>query len=191
MRVGIDLDGVVYNWHASLRQQIMLSTGRPASDFPEPEAWSFWEAWGLTLDEFIDHCEAGVNNGIIFSWGYPFDGVRDALLRIKEAGHTIHVVTDRRAGDPGVAARATASYLSLHGLPYDSLTFASDKTIVRLDLMVDDKLENYDALDAAGVAVYLMDRPWNQADDRERHRVQSMGEFADAVLASELEQARV
>jgi len=53
---------------------------------------------------------------------------------------------------------------------------------VRTDFMIEDKLENYDALIDSGCNAWLMDRPWNQANDKPRKRVYSLNEFADKVL---------
>lgn len=185
MRVGFDLDGVVYNWHGSLREYVMRQTGQPASDFPDPEEWNFYEKWGLTLEQFIDYCNRGVDDGIIFQWGEPLPGAVESWQRIKDAGHTIHVVTDRRAGDPGAAHLGTVSWLHEYGLPFDSLTFSSDKSVVKTHVMVDDKLENYDTLTFAGTRAYLINRPWNQQEHEYpwRRRVDSLEQFTDEILA--------
>ena len=46
--------------------------------------------------------------------------------------------------------------------------------------MIEDNLDNYDALDAAGVHVVLYDRPWNQ-DRGRRRRVYSLTQYKQVI----------
>ena len=175
--VGIDLDGVCYDFADSLRT-FLEGTHRK---YPNPIRWEFYEDWGYSLEEFLDLCHDGVDAGVIFSHGEPFPGTRDALLRLRAAGHSLHVITDRSFGKGGGSEAATRVWLDTHKIPFDSLTFSPDKTIVRTDYMIEDKLSNYDALRAAGCEVYLLDRPWNH-DDGTRLRVHSLDQFANEVI---------
>lgn len=181
MRVGIDLDGVCYDFAASVREYLCSMRGYDSSVCPDAQRWEFYEDWGLDLPAFIDVFHAGVDAGVIFTHGEPYRNVAEAFAWIKAAGHTIHIVTDRSMGEPGASEAATAKWLARHGLPFDSLTFSADKTVVNLDVMVDDKLANYDALEAAGVAAYLLTRPWNQHDPKPRHRVLDLLHFAEVI----------
>lgn len=181
-RVGIDLDGVCYDFSASVREYLCnVAASHRAEDCQPPTRWEFYEDWGLDLDGFLNACHDGVDAGIVFSFGEPFPNVAEAFARIKAAGHTIHIVTDRSFGKNGASEAATRAWLDCHGLPFDSLTFSADKTVVRLDTMVDDKLANYDALEAAGVDVYLLTRPWNQHCGKPRRRVLDLLHFAEVI----------
>jgi 5'(3')-deoxyribonucleotidase len=181
MRVGIDLDGVCYDFSASLREYLRESGINPDGELADATRWEFYEDWGYTLDEFLEHCHAGVDAGYVFRHGRPYANTREAFDVIRAAGHTIHIVTDRSFGTVGGASQAaTSEWLRAYGLSYDSLTFTADKTVVRLDTMVDDKLANYDALEAAGVAVYLLTRPWNKQED-DRHRVLDLLHYAEVI----------
>lgn len=182
MRVGIDLDGVCYDFAASVREYLCNTAGVADADAcPDPTRWEFYEDWGLDLPAFLDAFHAGVDAGVIFSHGDPHPNVAEAFRWIKAAGHSIHIVTDRAMGQPGSSERATAAWLNRHGLTFDSLTFTSDKTVVNLDVMVDDKLENYYALEAAGVKSYLLTRAWNQHDAHPRRRVLDLLHFAEVI----------
>ena len=75
----------------------------------------------------------------------------------------------------------SAKWLHRHGLHFDSLTFSADKTVVSLDVMVDDKIANYDALETAGVEAWLLTRPWNQHDKTPRRRVLDLLHFAEVI----------
>jgi FMN phosphatase YigB (HAD superfamily) len=182
MRVGIDLDGVCYDFAASVREYLCNTAGTHDPEVcTDPQRWEFYEDWGLDLAAFLDAFHAGVDAGVIFTHGDPHTNTAEAFARIKAAGHSIHIVTDRAMGSPGASEAATAAWLDRHGLPFDSLTFSPDKTVVNLDVMVDDKLSNYDALEAAGVRAYLLTRPWNQHDPAPRRRVLDLLHFAEVI----------
>jgi len=177
-RVGIDLDGVCYDFAGSLRAYV-LDHVRPG-DYAEATRWEFYEDWGYTLAEFLDHCHDGVDAGYVFHRGDPYPNVNEAFARIKAMGHSIHIVTDRSFGQPGASAAATLAWLDRHGLPFDSITFSADKTIAAVDVMVDDKPENYHALTAAGVDCWMLTRPWNQHVDT-AHRVLDLLHFSEVI----------
>lgn len=180
MRVGIDLDGVCYDFAASVREFVTSAGIRFRHQCPDPTRWEFYEDWGMDLPEFLTACHRGVEAGTIFTHGEPYPGTRDALNAMKANGHTLHVITDRAFGRSGASEAATRAWLDAHRLPFDSLTFTADKTIVRVDAMIDDKPANYDALNAAGVQVWMMDRPWNAAHPATR-RVSTLAEFAEVI----------
>lgn len=179
MRVGIDLDGVCYDFGASVREYLVQTGARQRHECPDPQRWEFYLDWGLTLPQFLATCHAGVDEGVIFDHGDPFPGTREAIEKIKAAGHTIHIVTDRFFGKWGGSQMATIGWLNRHNIPYDSLTFSADKALVNLDAMVDDRPENYDALDAVGVNVYMLDRPWNA--HHYGRRVYSLAQYAQEL----------
>lgn len=181
LRVGIDLDGVCYDFVASL-QQYLLTRDLDPQQLTDAQRWEFYEDWGLSLEEFLDACHRGVDAGVVFSHGSPFPGTVAALRRLQDAGHELHVVTDRSFGAPGASRQATEAWLARHGVPHTSLTISADKTVADVELFIEDRVENYRALDAAGVEVYLLDRPWNQHETTAR-RVASLDEFADRVIA--------
>lgn len=182
-RVGVDVDGVCLRFAESLREY-MRACGVDVSGYEDPQRWEFYLDWGYSLEEFIDWCNRGVNDGWIFARGEAYEGTREALCRLREAGHSIHFVTDRSFGEPGMSALNSYRWFADHGLPYDSVTFSADKTVTDLDFFIDDKVENYDALDLAGVEVYLCDRPWNRNPaHRSFRRVAGLPHFVDVVLS--------
>lgn len=177
MRVGFDVDGVLYNWHASLRQFLGFDVERA----PDPTQWHFHDQWGITQEELGRAAVEGVDAGVVLTWGDPLPGAKETLDRVRALGHSIHIVTDRSAGSPGNAQAATMKWLHVHNLPYDTITFARDKTIVNVDMFIDDKLENYDAMVRAGTPVYLLDQPWNQDPVIGRRRLSSLEQYGDVI----------
>lgn len=193
-RVGIDLDGVCYDFAASLRQSLCnlapFGSARlcptHSKMYSDPQRWEFYKDWGFSDSEFKHHVRKGVDAGIVFLYGAAHEGTKEAWEALKAAGHDIIVGTDRDSlGGPN-ARKNTYDWLEREGLAPDEVHFQANKTLVPdCDYFVDDKLENYDALDAAGVKVYLWDRPWNQDDSKERRRVSSWDEFLEAISWSE------
>lgn len=184
MRVGIDLDGVCYDFAESFRSYLRAADLYKNYNVVEgePDKWHFYLDWGMSLDEFLAHCNKGADLGWIFGWGEPRDSAPDAVNFIKRFGNSVHIVTDRAFGTtPEISENNTKQWLNYHDFEYDTLTFSADKTCVKTDLFIEDKLENYDALDAVGVEVYLVDRPWNLDSGDSRRRVKSIQEFATIV----------
>ena len=178
LRVGFDCDGVLYDWHASVRQHL----GLDLEQAPNPATWRFHQDWGFSREAFVQAVHAGVDSGVVFGWGEPMTGAREALTRVKAAGHSIHIATDCGGfGTPGVAQASRIKWLTDNDLPFDTITFGSDKTIVDVDCMIDDKLDNYQDLERAGTNAYLFDQPWNRFATDVR-RVHSLQEYVNDVL---------
>lgn len=178
-----DLDGVNF-WFDRGYHRAGTSLGYidPAR-FPHQPAssWEFYERYEHDLDTFLKVCKEGADAGVL----WPTDmipGARPAWQDLAHNGHRIHVKTDRAFGShPLVSQVATRMILDMNGLTYESLTFTADKTVgPSCDIALEDKLENYDALDAAGVQAWLIDRPWNQ-DNGSRRRVFTHDEFVARV----------
>jgi 5' nucleotidase, deoxy (Pyrimidine), cytosolic type C protein (NT5C) len=186
LRIGVDLDGVCYDFADSLR--IYLARTRQTEKYTvkdgEVDKWHFYLDWGMTVEDFLDHCHKGADLGIIFALGKPRDAAQDAISFMKLMGHSIHIVTDRsfgRAVGYNSSEFNTKKWLNSYEIEYDSLTFSADKTCVPTDIFIEDKLENYDCLVAAGVDCYLVNRPWNESPGDSRKRVNSIQEFATIV----------
>ena len=182
LRVGFDLDGVWHDFAASLRTFLVTyHADRPFGDgtYPEPTNWDFWKDWGMTLNEFLQACHEGVDAGIVFNHD-PHPGTRAVFDAIHAAGHTIHIATDRPFGTNGASETLTRSWLDRHKLHFDSLTFTADKTVVKADIFIEDKPENYVSLAKAGTEVWLVDRPWNAYFIASR-RLRDIREFPDKV----------
>lgn len=178
MRVGFDMDGVIYDFR---RAQSEFETARGNDHCALENAldhWDYFEGWGWTVDQWLHAYAEGVDAGHILRKGEPLPGATEAFRTLNAAGHTIHIVTDRAVGDD--PQTATREWLEEYGFAYDSLTFSRDKTVADVDVFIEDRLQNADALNAAGTLCYLINRPWNAADD-DRPRVDTLHEFVEAV----------
>ena len=179
LRVGVDLDNVVYNFtkkacEAVLREGFVISS--------EPDCWDWFLPSGLTRERFLEIISDSVDDLQFFWKGDMLDNAADHISRLREAGHEIHIVTYRDYGKIYTAEQATRYWLNTKGVEFDSLTFSQDKTVVSVDVFIEDNLDNYDALEAAGTKAYLVNRTYNQVEDDGRRRVDSFGDFADLIL---------
>ena len=178
MRLGIDIDDVLFPWfdkaHAAC-ERAGITNG------VTPTQWSCYVDYGRTLEEWLAVMDAATLDGSLYT-GEPYPGAVEALHRLKDAGHTLHVVTARGFFQHGdLIRKATIEWLRDNDIPHDSLTFTKDKTFVRTDAFVDDSWKNVSELEAAGVPTWMVDAPHNKANEHHR-RVASVGEFADIIL---------
>lgn len=184
-----DLDGCVSDWVTSMGNEAALVTGRPRHEFAPATQWNFMFDWDLTVAEFLEIYANGVKAGRVLHLDRAYPGALDGWQMLLDAGHRIHVVTDRRPpGAEAEAAEATAAWLARNGFRYHNLVISADKTVVAdhaegdLIVAVDDRVENYQALEAAGIEAFLMDRPWNHHLAGAR-RVTDFVDFAHQVNA--------
>jgi len=167
MRIAIDLDGVCYNFTASLAGYIEHMTGERFSHIPS--CWEFYQTdWGMSLDEYLHWFNEGVQAGWVFSLGAPYPEVVEALTQLRAEGHTIHLITERNIGG-NRAKLNTIDWLDAYEIPYDTLTFSTGNKsdIVKVDIAVDDRPKNVDEWDAAGVPVYCMN--FDEREDVRAH----------------------
>lgn len=186
MRVGYDNDGVGYFFGPSVRNYL-ATVGRDVPEMHDHACtkWDFYQAWGMHRDEFDKHVDAGVDAGIIFG---PGNGLTrpnffESIRTVKALGHEVIIVTHRYQGSPGMAERNTEKWLEPVRHLIDEVHYAEDKTSVPTDTFVEDNLANYDALIAAGVKAFLINRPWNEVKGGDaRNRIDDVSDYTDAIV---------
>lgn len=185
LRVGFDLDGVLYNFGDSVRKFLEnTNRGHLWKSGPTPAPyWDFYKDWGWTSQQFVEMCNDGADAGIIFRGGTRPNAV-EAVEAVYRAGHDIIIITDRGFGTtPEVSHNATREWWDHNGFPpYAELHFSADKTCVPTDVFVEDKLANYDALMDVGTECFLINRPWNAVDGKDdRQRINDVSEYPGCV----------
>lgn len=183
-RIGIDLDGVCYPFDEAIRRYMYYRHDWSFDRMPEPTNWHFYEGWGMTQADFDRYCHESVNEGYLFRVCAPYSNVASSLDRLRAAGHSIHIVTARDYGHPGFAEKDTVTWLDKFGIPYDTITFSRDKTIVRTDWFIEDNIKNYEALNKGWCIPVLMDQPWNREAPGHYRRAKSMNDFADMITGN-------
>ena len=167
MRVGIDIDGVLYPFNELANAALVERFG-----IPDPGPWTYWnylkdvvtrEQWSWLWsaqgqDVVFGHVEAV----------YP--GVVEAFSSILKSGHEVHFVTHR---DPRRTALHTAAFLTFW---FGSHPWAGVHVIQRgmakhrlaeWDVFVDDKAETCEEmLFRTRAQVFAPVRPWNAELER-------------------------
>ena len=98
---------------------------------------------------------------------------------IKRALVLVFIMSLTDFGNPLILGRDTPV---LAGIIYDEITLTSDKTAINTHMFIDDRPENFQALDAAGVEVYLRRQRWNQHLHAAR-AVETFTDYANKVVA--------
>jgi hypothetical protein len=182
--VGNDLDGVGHVFGDSCKMHLdHTGRGHLWKSGPNPEPyWDWYKDWGWTSKEFVEFCHEAADCGCLFN-GPVRDGWLEMMYKQAEEGHYIVIITDRPFGStPEVSEKITVDWLHEHDVYYDELIFSADKTCRWTDFFIDDKIENYDALTAAGTKAFLLNRPWNQVSGGDaRNRIDDLHEFTDAI----------
>lgn len=160
MKIGFDLDGVVYDFLSCFREYVMKV--RPDLEVEDKGStrWEFYEDWGLSLGEFLNLMRDAAEAGHLYTTQPPIEGIADVMYWCRNAGHSVHIITHR--AEYGAKAN-TERWLAKWGVPHDTLTFSKDKHIVDADVLIEDRPENlidwFSCTDKPGI---IMEQPWNE-----------------------------
>jgi len=180
LNIGVDLDGVCYDFGNAFRRFLVMKKGFDPLTLPTPTCWDFFrEQWGISNDEYFKLYAEGVDAGIILWTGRPHPGCAEVISNLRKEGHKINIVTHRTVGKQAIPA--TVDWLQRNGIVYDTITFSADKTAVKNDLFIEDNIKNFIALEEAGVRSVLMDQAWN-IEHETPYRVYDWDDFYDFVI---------
>lgn len=188
----IDADGVFYDYVSSLARVASLHLGRDISEFEPAKVWNFFsEQWGISLATYLELVEVGVQKYGLLRYGEPYGGAVEGTQKLLEAGVVVHIATDLK--DDERYRKARLDWFSDIGIDLGqvAVTFTANKDEVAREYLdkgaqvfaLDDKIENYEALAAAGADSYLLSQDWN-AKLEGAQRVRSVEEFADVVIGA-------
>lgn len=181
-KIGWDSDGVLYRFTKAYHSWMNLSHGMTLDVESEVDSWDWFLEW-QSLDDFKNCMDDAVDAGYLFWQGELFDpDIPQYLATLKSAGHENHLVTHRFSGKQKCSKAATEHFYASHGIVFDSITYTRDKASVKTDVFIEDNLDNYDALEQAGIKAYLVNRPYNMRNDN-RRRVESVKQFVDTLLS--------
>lgn len=164
MRIGLDIDGVMYKWDKTARY--MLRDVLPNSPYKEvlqqeSQGWD-WIKEQVTPEHWEWLWTEGVRLGL-FRYGHLYPGTIQAVRRLAEIGDVV-LITHR----PKTAVTDTLAWLGLLNLPIAGLhllTNMEPKSLVQpqCDVYLDDKPDNVTDLylKTSAKLVCLMRRPWN------------------------------
>jgi len=175
LHIGVDVDDVIFPWYHLAHE---ASERAGITNGKVPKSWAPFEEYGCTDQEWYDALEVATLDGSLYR-GELYPGAAEALQRLVDAGHQVHIVTARGFFKHGHLIRE-ATVHTLKDVPHHSLTFTKDKTIMRLDAFVDDAIHNVEAL-REHMPVAMVNQPHNEGFDH-AWRVNSITEFVDEVL---------
>lgn len=185
MRIGVDLDGVCYQWTKTARYMLreILPNSPYSKDGPLGQECNRWDYIKDNIKP--EHNKWLWSEGIklgLFRHGHLFPGTIKALRQLDKLGRLV-AITQR----PERAASDTFAWINFHQLPFREvhvLQGESKTSVAKCDIYIDDKPDNL--LDLGRVfprsVLALPDRPWNE-DFRERdfgiYRTYSWDNFLD------------
>lgn len=164
--LGLDLDGVCFNYTGALRDFLCSDRGHSPEDLPDPTDWDFtgWPLNGLE-DYKVAHTAAVVSG--IFASGSIIEGASESLWRLSNAGADIHIITNRFVG-PGhhkLVVDQTMEWLDNHDIPFGGISFIKDKTKVDVDVLLEDAPHNLLDMMEVNKAVIAFDTLYNRHVD--------------------------
>ena len=166
-RLGLDCDGVIYNFVDTLRNFIYEYEGeynRPLSSMPDAETWNFFtDQWGLTIEVYKKYTLAGIDAGVIFGEGQAIPGAKEAIDSLSHDYEIILVTSRSGFGERYDKCREnTLKWLAENQIWFDGLIFAEDKTNRGIDLLLDDAPHQVGNAVAVDERVVVFDQPWNR-----------------------------
>jgi hypothetical protein len=185
MNIGLDLDNVLYPWaEVYTRWAEQWFDVRPGTLNDVATHWHWYRDWGWTDQEFMTCYQDGVRAGVIFTEGDARPGALHAARLLWVAGHRLTYVTDRAI--PGVteaeAERLTIRWLERHHFPQaTNVIVTADKASVDIDILLDDKPANVEAVAAAGKDGVLLRREHNLRWFTRRPLESAVSNFAEFV----------
>lgn len=164
MRIGLDVDGILYEWERTARY--MLREVLPDSPYTKDGPLGVPSTrWNYIKDNVSrEHnkwlWDEGVKLGM-FRHGHLYPGTIEAVKRLARRGQIV-IITHR----PERAVPDTLAWLAYHQLPLSEIHILSNQEpksqISNLDVFLDDKPENCTDMLKTGAEVCIWDRPWNQ-----------------------------
>lgn len=168
LRIGLDLDGVCYQWESTARymvRQRMLARG----ETPPPELYRRFQHWDWlkeysTPDDWKWLWNEGITEGGVYRYGHVVEGAIDGVRELTSIAD-VTIVTSR----PKIAVHDTMAWLGLmfDKCPLAGVAIQSDgqkKSEVKPcpDIFIDDAKHNFDdMLDNTESAIIQYWQPWN------------------------------
>lgn len=157
-RIGLDMDGVIYNWFTNLRRTMCFEFGLDWRDCPHPTEWGVPWMTGEMWEWYYGHPKH------IFFDGDPYAGAIDGVLDLCEIAE-VSILTH---GAPA-SKKWKRLWLASQGLEHREMhVFPTDgmKSSQICDIYIDDGLHNLEDLRVKrpNSRLILMDRPWNRHD---------------------------
>lgn len=165
MRIGVDVDGVLYHWERTARYMLRRKYEDEGRRIPEDLYYpsQHWDAIEQAIEDedWRWLWNEGVNAGL-FRYGHVVGGSLEGLSELDKLGEII-IVTSR----PSHAVKDTLAWLSLMTDKVDVrgihvIGTGENKAHQPIDILIDDSLHNIRDMARAHKPAVLFDQPWNQ-----------------------------
>ena len=185
LKIGIDVDGVVYNFVSAFRELAIQTFGKDFSVFSSD--WDF-SNWGLSPEEY-KHLWTRVRNSV--DWFLenekPYSFAVESLSRLKD--HELYFITTRASTQGDTVLRQTQLQLNRLGIEFPTVIVRSDKGPVvaglGLDFYVDDYVENLKRAEkcSPNTKLFLVNQTYNKdlSVPDSWTRVNTLKEFAERI----------
>lgn len=186
MRIGVDLDGVVYEWEKTARYMLREYRGLRHPTYGLHKASDSWDyiPRQVSPEDWYWLWHEGVDRGL-FRYGHVTKGAILGLQALLGAGHDLLVVTHR----PKAAVQDTLAWLAYLNIPWSEVHILSNgepKSSVFAEVLIDDKPENVIEWRDSDRRALLFHRPWNASEEIEGvRRVYDWAEAADLLNVGE------
>lgn len=108
----------------------------------------------------------------------PYDGVKEALEKLRDEGHKVVIVTWQYTLDNKLN---TLRFLDRHNIPYDDICFTKDKWMIQGDWLIDDNPEFItDERDKS--RKIMINMPYNENMGIKAERADNLMEAVDIIL---------
>lgn len=166
IRLGLDLDGVIYNFADEFHDHIAKIKRLNPTDLKSATQWSFWRDWEMTDEDYYFELGKAAINGRVFRDGEIYPHALESILKLKEMGFEIVIITARfLSNNPdhmAIIRRNTENWLINNNVPFDELIIDNDKSRHSLNILIDDSIDNIESVIMKGNDAYIFDQPWNR-----------------------------
>lgn len=167
MRILVDMDGVIADWGRAYGESLE-AYGDEARSIPRHA-----DQRTFNLNEGRTPREKSIIAAVMVEQGFyqrlePIPGAMRALKNAVKSGHDVRIVTSPWVANPTCASDKLNWIVSHYGSQWgERVVITNDKTIVRGDVLIDDKPEITGSMEPEWEHI-LFDQPYNQHVDKRR-----------------------
>ena len=183
MIIKIDMDGVIRNINETMCKMYndLFEENLTVEDMfdydVEKVFWKIKEEMGLNAVDYYFN----ISSKEVFLNSSPYDGVREAILNLRHAGHKVVIVTWQYSLENKYN---TLLFLQKNKIPYDDICFTRDKWMIQGDWLIDDNPEFIE--DERDKSRKLMiNMPYNRECDFFCTRADNLKQAVDIILEQE------
>jgi 5'-nucleotidase len=167
MRVLVDMDGVIADWGRAYNDSLDVF-GDEAANIPRHQNQLTFDLHAGRTDAEKEIIGAVMVEPGFYSRLVPIAGAKNALKSMLKAGHDVRIVTSPWVSNPTCASDKLNWIVDHYGSHWGArVIITADKTLVRGDILIDDKPEIHGECEPDWEHV-LFDQPYNQDNPRRR-----------------------